>query len=755
MQAKSDRIEGGIPVDHILELHKSARKWDDGFPIGNGRLGAMVMGKPDEETIFINEETLWYGPKRDRKNPDALKNLAEIRRLLMDGDVQKAQFLAKMALTSTPKYLNPFQPAGDLRICLMNHKEPVEDYIRRLDLDNALATVEYRMRGWWFRREHLVSHRYNVVAIRLTTDAPEGITVCVNISRKPFEENTGKLNQNTAANWGQCGEGGVRYFSAVRMSAQGGAVSAMGDFVYAENAREVVIYLSSATDFGGRCNYREECLSALNEAEKAGYEKIRRIHMEEYHRLYQRTGLVLSGAETPTIPLDEMLSQLKNNDRQNLNTLTVLLFQYAKYLMISSSYDCTMPANLQGIWNGSYTPPWECKYTININTEMNYWMAEPCGLSECHEPLFQLIERLSENGKETARRLYGAKGFCAHHNTDLWANTDPDGIFDSSPFWPMGGAWLSLHLYEHFLFTQDEVFLAERALPVMREAIQFCSDFLTKAPDGTLLTGPSLSPENTYLSARGQKGSLCMGPSMDTQILRQLITWYLEGCERLGIRTEEKERLTEILEKLPANRISADGRLLEWYEEYQETEPGHRHISHLFALHPGIEITQETPELFNAAKKTLEYRLAHGGGHTGWSRAWVTCFFARLKDGNSAGDSIRALLEHSVQENLLDTHPPFQIDGNFGIAAAILEMIVQSHAGYIDLLPALPDEWENGSLCGVRLRGGACGNIEWKKRNLSSFTIIAAKDSVFRIRYKEKEKLISLVAGKEEQVFFD
>lgn len=741
-------------MEHILKLHKSARKWDDGFPIGNGRLGAMVMGKPDEETIFINEETLWYGPKRDRKNPDARRTLEEIRRLLMEGDVQKAQFLAKMALTSTPKYLNPYQPAGDLRICLLNHREPVSDYTRRLDLDNALATVEYRMRGAWYRREHLASHRYGVVAIRMTTDAPEGMTLCVNISRKPFEENTGKLDGKTAANWGRCGDGGVGYFSAVRLAAHGGKVSTMGDFVYAENAREVVVYLSSATEFGGRENYREECLAALDAAERAGYEEIRNAHLEEYRRLYGRTRLELEGAQTPALPLNEMLSRLKDGDCRDLNTLTALLFQYAKYLMISSSYDCQMPANLQGIWNGSYTPPWECKYTININTEMNYWMAEPCGLSECHEPLFRLIERLVENGRETARSLYGVKGFCAHHNTDLWANTDPDGIFDSSPFWPMGGAWLSLHLYEHFLFTQDEDFLARRALPVMREAIRFCEDYLTEAPDGVLLTGPSLSPENTYRSAKGQKGSLCMAPSMDTQILRQLITWYLEGCKRLGMQPDEAKRLNHILENLPKTRVSSDGRLLEWREEYEETEPGHRHISHLFALHPGTEITQETPELFQAAKKTLEYRLSHGGGHTGWSRAWVTCFFARLKDGESAGESIRALLEHSVQDNLLDTHPPFQIDGNFGIAAAILEMIVQSHAGYIELLPALPEGWKSGGLYGVRLRGGARGDIVWKDGALVSFTITALRDGDFWLCYKGKKKRVSLSAGNPEQVAF-
>ncbi len=739
-------------MNSVIRLEKNARVWDDGFPIGNGRLGAMIMGKPDEETIFVNEETLWYGPKRDRKNPDALQNVAEIRRLLMAGEVQKAQFLAKMALTSTPKYLNPFQPAGDLRICLMNHKDKAENYARQLDLDNALATVEYKMRGASYRREHLVSHRYNVLAIRMTTDAPEGLTVSVNISRKPFEENTGKIGLKTAANWGQCGEGGVRYFSAVRLAAKGAEVSTMGDFVYTENAREVTIYLSSATSFGGRDHYRQECLDALDRAEAAGYDEIRRIHLEEYHRLYRRVRLELAGAQTPSLPLDQMLEKLRGGCEADLNTLTVLLFQYAKYLMISSSYDCVMPANLQGIWNGSYTPPWECKYTININTEMNYWMAEPMGLPECHRPLFRLIDRLAQSGRETARRLYGAQGFCAHHNTDLWANTDPDGIFDSSPFWPMGGAWLSLHLYEHFLFTQDEKFLAEQALPVMREAIRFCEDTLTEAPDGTFLTGPSLSPENTYLTEKGQKGCLCMAPAMDIQILRQLITWYLEGCDRLKISPEGGDRLRQILSRLPQSKVSSDGRLMEWNEEYGEAEPGHRHISHLFALHPGTEITADTPELFQAAKNTLDFRLSHGGGHTGWSRAWVTCFLARLRDGEAARDSIRALLDHSVQMNLLDTHPPFQIDGNFGIAAAILEMIVQSHAGYVDLLPALPNGWPDGALLGVRVRGGASADIEWKNGSLSALAMTALRDSTFRLRYRGKETTVALRAGERTDI---
>lgn len=375
-------------------------------------------------------------------------------------------------------------------------------------------------------------------------------------------------------------------------------------------------------------------------------------------------------------------------------------------------------------------------------------MAEKCNLPECHMPLFDQLDRMVEKGKRTAEELYGCKGFCAHHNTNIWANTDPEGIFEASPFWPMGGAWLSLHLYEHFDYTRDMDFLKERALPVMWEAILFFRDYLYRGEDGRYLTGPSVSPENTYRSAVGQKGALCMAPAMDIQILRQLIGDYLRGVELAGVAEGERVRTArDILTHLPSEKLTEDGRLMEWQEEYEETEPGHRHISHLFALHPGKEITEDTPEYFAAARKTLESRLSHGGGHTGWSRAWIICFYARLKDGRRVADNIGSMLRSCVKDNLLDTHPPFQIDGNFGLAEGMLESLAQSHGGYLEFLPALPESWESGRVRGMMLRGAIRADFTWKNGRLTGLTLYGTGSAKVEIRLGAEKRTVQLKKG--------
>ena len=752
----------------IISIKKAAKNWEEGLPIGNGRLGASVLGKISEEMITINEETIWYGPFRNRKNPDCLKNIPKIRQLLLDGEVEKAQFLAKMAMTSTPKYMNPYQPAGDLKIQFLNHlAKRTSNRSCYLDLDNAICWVKYDMYGVHYEREHFVSQKYNVVVIRLTADKAKNLTISANMNRKPFEENSEKLDSKTVCNYGQCGEGGVNYFTAVRMVAKGSSVDTMGDFVYTENADEVILYVTSGTDFGGNNNFKEDCIKRLDEAEKTGYDKIKEEHLFWYKPLYERVKLDINNVQTDERLIEVQLDELKNEEKTSNDYLTVMLFNYAKYLMISSSYDCKLPANLQGIWNGEYVPPWQSEFTININTEMNYWFVEKCNLPECHMPLFDLIDRLVINGRQTAKELYGCRGFCAHHNTNLWANTDPEGIMDASPFWPMGGAWLSLHMFEHYLYTGDINFLKQRALPVMREALLFFEDYLYELEDGTLVTGPSVSPENTYISKIGQKGALCMGPAMDIQILRQLCNSYLMGCNFVDSSErdlDDEQHIRKMCSLLPPTKISSDGRVMEWQEEYDEAEKGHRHISHMYGLHPGNEITDDNPELFAAAEKTIDTRLSAGGGHTGWSRAWSACFFARLKKGGKVYENINGLLKKSIKNNLYDTHPPFQIDGNFGIAEAMMECIVQSHASCIDILPALPDEWQSGSLSGVRLRSILSDNnmdkkspltadIKWADGKLTGFVAVADKDCVVDFRYNGERKTVSLKAGEQTEVF--
>lgn len=740
-------------MKHIISLKKAAKKWDGGLPIGNGRLGATVLGKISEEWITINEESLWYGPYRDRKNPDALEHLEEIRRLLLLGEVQKAQLLAKMALTSTPKYMNPYQPAGELKIVFMNHlAKRTSNRKCFLDLDEALAHVDYDLNGVSYKREHFVSEEYQVLAVHLTASEPGTLTICANMNRKPFEENSEKLDEKTVCNYGQNGVGGVQYFTGVRMCAKGAKVQTMGDFVYVENADEVTIYVDCQTDFDGNTGYRENVLKHLDEAEAAGYAKLKESHEKNWHAIYDRVEFALNDEVEDTRITEEQLEEIRNDTVETNDYLVVLLFQFARYLMISSSRNCKLPANLQGIWNGEYVPPWQSEFTININTEMNYWFVEKTQLSECHEPLFRHLERMVERGRETAKKLYGCRGFCAHHNTNLWANTDPEGIMDASPFWPMGGAWLSLHLYEHYLYTEDTTFLKERALPIMREAITFFEDYLFELPGGNLVTGPSVSPENSYISGLGIRGALCVGPAMDIQILRQLFTSYLEGAAIVG--KEEDKIVRTLLTKLPPTKISSDGRVMEWQEEYEEPEPGHRHISHMYGLHPGNEIVEDKAELFAAAKKTIEKRLEGGGGHTGWSRAWIICFFARLKEGEKFFENVNGLLKKSIMNNLYDTHPPFQIDGNFGVAEGICEAIVQSHNPYYEFLPALPKAWKKGRLTGVRLRGAVTADIYWENGTLSRVYLTADSDKKVTCRYGDAYVEAELKAGEKTPVEF-
>lgn len=730
---------------HEIKLKKPARYWDDGLPIGNGRLGAMVMGKVNEETIYLNEETIWYGRDLDRKNPDTGKYLDQIRELLFAGEVEKAQFLAKMAITSTPKYMNPYQPAGDLRICMYHHKGKAEQYERRLLLEEAVAVVSYQMNGYTYKREHLVSQKYQVVAIRLSTDCPQGLTFSVNMSRKPFEEHTESIGEDTVCNYGECGSGGVCYFTGVKLVSPEKKAESIGDFTWIRGVKEACIYVACGTDFADP-DYRAHCQKRLDEAANAGFETIFMEHQKTFSGLYNRMDFSLGTQDVPKEATDELLNEVKNGDHTHLKYLTETLFHYARYLMISSSYDCLMPSNLQGIWNGEYAPPWQCEFTININTEMNYWIAEKCQLPECHLPLFAQVKRMIPKGKKTAEALYGCRGFCAHHNTNLWANTDPEGIFDASPVWSTGAAWLSLHFFEHYRYTKDREFLRREALPVMREAIRFYEDYLTETKEGVLVTGPSVSPENTYRSNTGEIGALCMGPAMDMEILRQLFREYLEGCEILGLSEAESdaETIRAIAKKLPEIALTADGRIREWQEDYEEMEPGHRHISHLYALHPGYEITEETPELFDAARKTLEIRLMHGGGHTGWSRAWITCFWARMKDADQTEESITRLLTDCVKINLLDTHPPFQIDGNFGIAEAILESLVQSHSGYLEFLPALPKTWQCGEVKGVLLRGGIIADFSWEEGRITELALTAKEDQMLTIRLNGSERKVIL-----------
>lgn len=738
-------------MKHIISLRKDAKNWEVGLPVGNGRIGASILGKIREENIIINEETVWYGPDHNRKNKDCRENLEAIKQCLYEGRLQEAHFLARMAMTSTPRYLNPYQPACELKVIFNGQNGKLIDFREcYLDLDDALVHVNYRRDGIMYERTHFASQRYNVFVMHVKADKPGDLNVQSHLMRKPFDQYTDAESESIVCNYGQCGQDGVKYYTAEKMVAKGGDVNTIGDTVYVRNADEITIYVASETDFGGNDKYRENCIERLEKAAEAGYEEILREHLDWYHEINGRTTFELNECKYDSRITAEQIDELRENEDAENDYLVMLLYAFAKYLMVSSSYDCQLPANLQGIWNGEFVPPWQSEYTININCQMNYWMVEKCNLSECHMPLFDLIERMVEKGKVTAKSLYGCEGFVAHHNTGLWANTDPEGAMDASPFWVMGGAWLALHMYEHYLYTLDEDFLKNRAVYVMREALRFFEGYLTEV-DGYLVTGPTVSPENTYFSELGESGCLSMGPTMDIQILRQLCKAYLDSMKVLGL-SDDVDVISAMLDRLPPTRIADDGRIQEWQKDYREVSKGHRHISHLYGLHPGNEITKETPELFEAAKETLRVRLENGGGHTGWSRAWVTCFYARLGDGEKVYENIMQLLIKSIKDNLYDTHPPFQIDGNFGIAAAMVEAIVQSHAGYIELLPALPSKWKSGKMTGLRLRGAISADISWKDNEPDEVIFTADKDTEITVVYKNKKTKVKLAAGKKTAV---
>ena len=740
---------------HKIWLDCPANAWDEGLPLGNGRLGVMVTGGVQEDVLPLNEETVWYGGPRERTNPDAAQWLEPLRALLQRGEVERAEFFSRMAFSSCPKYLMPYLPLGNLRLTFPHHADYAQ-YRRELDIDNALARVCYQSGGVFFEREFIIAKEPNVIAIHFRASEPKRLTFCAHLERRPFEEHTACCgDRRTIELAGRCGEDGVRFCCAARLVASGGPVRALGDFLFVEDADEAWIYVSAATDFAQHDGYRQSCFDALDTACRLGFEEVVAKQNTRSSVLYGRVTLSINRAGLPDMPTNALLAQLRGGrDEALLDALVELAFHYGRYLLIASSTECALPATLQGIWNGTYQPPWESKYTININTQMNYWPAETCALAECHLPLFDLVERMAVRGRKTAREIYGCPGFVSHHNTDIWANTDPESITSSAMLWPMSGAWLALHFYEHYLFTQDKAFLTERALPVLREALAFFDAYLYKTPSGQLVTGPSLSPENVYQTQDGQRASICMAPTMDCQILRQLCRAYRKLCEEALQYDPLYQRAKVIAESLPKTQIGPDGCILEWQEPYKETEIGHRHLSHLFGVYPGDEITEDMQSLQAAAKRTLEKRLSAGGGHTGWSRAWIICLYARLKDGEKALEHLRFLLERSMMINLLDTHPPFQIDGNFGLTAAVAEMLLQSQPGCIDLLPACPAGWEVGEVTGLKARGAVTvDRLEWTGTSVSA-TVSSSKNQRLSIRCRTQVCDVELKAFQQQAVRF-
>lgn len=725
-----------------LWYREPARDWNEALPIGNGRIGGMVFGRPSNETIQVNEDSVWYGGPMDRDNPSTKEKLGEIRELILQGRIHEAERLCKKAMSGTPHCMRIYQTLGNIGLDFDLGNQEITEYERGLNLKEAVTYTRFKADDTWYEREMFMSSPDEVCVMHLTASGKNKMNLDVLMTRNHMYDYSKKYTEDTTILGGNLGKGASDYVMMCKTITPDGQVEVLGDHIYVTDASEIFLLWSAGTTYR-MSNLETEVYEILEKAAKKSYEQLRKEHVEDYQKLFNRVKLelVTSDIEAKELPTDERLKRVAEGIQDI--SLEKMYFDFGRYLLISCSRPGTLPANLQGIWNKDIQAPWDSKYTININTEMNYWPAEICDLGECHLPLFELIKKMYPNGKKTARDMYGCRGFVAHHNTDLWGDTSPQDLWIPGTFWVMGAAWLCTHIWTHYEYTHDVAFL-EEMFPIMREAALFFLDFCIDYK-GHLCTCPSVSPENTFILPNGEKGANHIGVTMDNQIMRDLFTQCNDAATILGVHDELDEQIREACKKLIPTRIGSDGRIMEWCEEYEEKDKGHRHISHLYGLHPSCQITKDgTPELAKAAELTLQKRLENGGGHTGWSRAWIMNHYAKLWDGEKAHENLRQLLIKSTLPNLFDNHPPFQIDGNFGSIAAMVEMIVQSDAKRIVLLPALPSSWPDGKLEGVKVRGNARMNLTWENGKLIKAQICAGNNGIRRIEYGDKAVEVEL-----------
>ena len=727
---------------HLL-LKNEALEWENATPVGCGSLGAMLYGGVAEECLQLNEEKIWAGGPMEVDGEGFREKIEEIRTLLRQG--KNADARAEEILDPYFRRIKSYETAGELHLRMVYAEDgDAEDYRRDLDLVGGTASVTYRRGGIGYSRCLFASYPRQIIVMRLAADRAGAISFTASYTRG--QNLTVTAAENVMSVTGETVTGGHRFTGRVRFVCEGGSCTANDDgTITVSGADAVSIYIALATE-------AEAVLGEL-----PPYDAVYAEHTADFSAIMSRADIAYDyDVCIDDIPVNERLARVRAGETDA--GLVNLYFQFGRYLLLSSSRGNSLPANLQGVWSGYMDAPWNADYHTNINLQMNYWHAETANLAECALPLFDYINNyLLEGGRRVAHDLYQCRGAVLHHLSDIYGFASPaDGLWG---LWPMGGAWMCYALWEHYLFAPDAAFLRETAYPYIEACTRFFLDYMFEDENGKLCTGPSTSPENRYfLEENGEKTAayLCLTPTMDVAIIRGLLEMYIKTEELLGINVEQLAEAKTAYGKLPDYKIGARGQLQEWQEDYEEPEPGHRHISHSFGLYPGWEINKNTPELMQAIDTTLKLRLASGGGHTGWSCAWLICHYARLGQGAHAADMIAKLFSNSTLDNLFDNHPPFQIDGNFGATAAMAEMLLQSHTDTIDLLPALPDakEYANGSFEGLRARGGITVSADWIDGRVVCCRLYADENKHVRLTVNGETAEAYLAAGRTTELLF-